>query len=116
MGILTGEYPHASKQRGDLAFPRPSFCIRGTLKTGMPLARKGVREKQMGKRGDAVNAGGSAGKGLLHKDGGRARRCTAGQQLGSDQCRAPAVNCVLLQPVAMNVVGFFPPSSFVFGE
>lgn len=51
MGILTGEYPRTSKQRGDLVFPRPNLCIRGTLKTGMPLARKGVRKKEMGKRG-----------------------------------------------------------------
>lgn len=73
----------------------------------MPLARKGVRKREMGKGGDAVSAGGSAGKGLLLRERGRARRCMAGQQLDSDQCRSPAVNCVLLQPVAMNVVVFF---------
>lgn len=36
----------------------------------------------------------------------------AAQELDSDQCRAQAVNCILLQPVAMNVVAvvtFFPP-------
>lgn len=44
----------------------------------------------------------------------------AAQELDSDQCRAQAVNCILLQPVAMNVVAvvifFFHPCSFVFGE
>lgn len=116
MGILTGEYPRASKQRDDLALPRPTLCIRRTLKTGMPLARKRVRKKETGKGGDAVNADGSAGKGLLLRDGGRAHRCIAGQQLDSDQCRAPAVNCVLLQPIAMNVVGFFPPLPLCLGN
>lgn len=33
----------------------------------------------------------------------------------SDQCRAPAVNCVLSQPVAMNVVGFFPLFLCIWG-
>lgn len=76
----------------------------------------------MRKGGDAVDGGGSAGKGLLlrGRGGGGARRCIAAQELDSDQCRAQAVNCVLSQPVAMNVVGFFffplPPRPFVFGE
>ena len=69
----------------------------------------------MHKGGDVVNGGGSAGKGLLLREWGRAHRCIAAQELDSDQCRAQAVNCVLSQPVAMNVVGFFP-CSFVFGE
>lgn len=42
---------------------------------------------------------------------GRDHRCIAAQELDSDQCRAQAVNCILLQPVAMNAVAFFffPP-------
>lgn len=78
----------------------------------MASARKGVRKEEMGMGGAAV----SAGKGLLHREWGRARRCIAAQQPDSDQCRAPAVNGVLSQPVAMNVVGFFSPVPFVFGE
>lgn len=81
----------------------------------MASARKGVRKKEMGMGGAAVSAGGSPGKGLLRREGGRARRCIAAQQPDSDQCRAPAVNCVLSQPVAMNVAGFFPLFLCIWG-
>lgn len=53
-----------------------------------------------------MNGGRSTGKGLLLREWGRACRCIAIQELDSDQCRAQAVNCVLSQPVAMNVVSF----------
>lgn len=84
----------------------------------MPPARKEEGyERRRGARGrDAVTGGGSAGKGLLLGERGRACRCIAAQELDSDQCRVQAVNCVRSQPVAMNAVGFFSPCSFVFGE
>lgn len=64
---------------------------------------------------------------------GSDHRCIAAQELDSDQCRARAVNCILLQPVAIECgevfffffrffffvfFFFFPhsPCSFVFGE
>lgn len=39
-GVLTGEYPLASKQRGDLVLPGSKLGSRGTLKPRMPPARK----------------------------------------------------------------------------
>lgn len=74
-----------------------------------------MRKKELCKGGNAVNGGGSAGEGLLPGERGRACRCTAAQELDSDQCGAQAVKCVLSQPVAMNVVGFFPQSLCIWG-
>lgn len=63
-----------------------------------------------------MTGGGSAGKGLLLGERGRACRCIAAQELDSDQCRVQAVNCVRSQPVAMNAVGFFPPVPLYLGN
>lgn len=69
-GVVTGEHPLASRQRGDAALPRSKMGVRGTLKHQMPPARKEEGwERKRWIRGETLWSR-SAGKGLLGRAGG----------------------------------------------